>query len=374
MISIELSALRRAWLLAITLSLPALAQKSLTLDQIVERHVEALGGAEKIHALKTLIIRGMHHEGGAIPPGTPIQARNYMAFVAPCYGAIGDPAVTNPALREGFDGSAWEYYGDPGVALRTVGASAAALRHTFEFLQDSLVDAAEKGTRLTLEGTERLGDRDCYKIQVTLADGFQKFLFVDQKTFLIDTDRKSAPIHAFGKPVTSETRLSDYRPVNGVLMWRRSLETEISTGKVLAEGRRVTIEANPVVKPAMISPPQRTPSEVQQFLEQLYYERTDPISVGYTYRIFRHTHLGIDTRSGVEFIGFQMLKMGDYPGAIELLKANAADYPSAASAHFGLGRAYKSAGDAESARRAFEKALQIDPTFKSAREGLEAMR
>ncbi len=98
----------------------------------------------------------MHHEGGTIPLGTPIVGRNYMAFMRPYYQVIGDPAIKNPNLREGFDGSAWEYYGDPGIVMRTVGAAAAATRHTAEFLQDSLVDYAEKGTRVELQGMERI--------------------------------------------------------------------------------------------------------------------------------------------------------------------------------------------------------------------------
>src|SRR5690348_13130172 len=88
------------------------AQQPLTIEQIVQRHVDAIGGIEKIHALKSLVIRGMYHEGGAIPEGTPIEGRNYMAFLRPYYQVIGDPAIADPDLREGFDGSAWEYYGD----------------------------------------------------------------------------------------------------------------------------------------------------------------------------------------------------------------------------------------------------------------------
>jgi hypothetical protein len=47
----------------------------------------------------------------------------------------------------------------------------------------------------------------------------------------------------------------------------------------------------------------------------------------------------------VEFIVYQMAKMGDFNGAVELRRANAADYPQSASAQFGLGRAYKASGD-----------------------------
>ena len=42
----------------------AFAQQTLTLEQIVQKHVDAIGGIEKIHALKSLVIRVMYHEGG----------------------------------------------------------------------------------------------------------------------------------------------------------------------------------------------------------------------------------------------------------------------------------------------------------------------
>jgi len=56
------------------------------------------------------------------------------------------------------------------------------------------------------------------------------------------------------------------------------------------------------------------------------------------------------------------------------LKANAADYPNSASSQFGLGRAYTASGNAELAKQAFEGALQIDPKFNKATDGLNALR
>jgi len=352
----------------------ALAQQPLTIEQIVQKHVDAIGGIEKIHALKSLVIRGMYHEGGEIPPGTPIVARNYMAFLRPYYQVIGDPANPNPDLREGFDGSAWEYYGDPGVTIRTVGAAAAATRHTAEFLHDSLVDYQENGTRLELQGTEKIDGKDCYKIFVTLSDGFQKYLFVDIGSFMIVAGRGSAPIHAFGAAVTTEGRILDYQPTNGVLMPHRIIEVELATGKVLSDARNVTIEANTLTDPSIFSPAPRQKTPLQDILEKLYEERTDTVSVMYSYRLFRRTHPDVDTREGIEFIGYQMAKTKDYPSSIELLRANAADYPNSASAQFGLGRALQASGDSVGATKAFQDALKIDPQFKKATDGLNALR
>jgi tetratricopeptide (TPR) repeat protein len=209
---------------------------------------------------------------------------------------------------------------------------------------------------------------------VTLADGFEKLLFIDAENFLIVAERKAAPIHAFGNAVSTETRFSDYRPEGGVVMQHRAMETEIATGKVLNEFRTVRVEVNTLNDPAIFSPAPYARTPLQQLLEQLYMERTDPVSVMYSYRAFRAAYRDLDTRAGVEFIGYQMAKMGDYHAAIELLAANAADYPRSASAQFGLGRAYKGAGDLEHARAAFHKALQIDPAFKKASDGLNALR
>jgi hypothetical protein len=153
---------RRLILFAMVMTGRAIARQPMTIDQLVIRHEQALGGINRIHALDSLVIRGMYHEGGPIPPDMPVVARNYNAFKRPFYQVIGDPANPNPDLRKGSDGSSWD---------------------TAEFLQDSLVDYKEKGTSLDLQGTERIGDRDCYRIFVTLSDGFEKFLFVDQERF-----------------------------------------------------------------------------------------------------------------------------------------------------------------------------------------------
>ena len=94
----------------------------------------------------------------------------------------------------------------------------------------------------------------------------------------------------------------------------------------------------------------------------------------YTYRLFRRTHPDVDTREGIEFIGYQMAKTKDYPSSIELLHANTVDYPNSASAQFGLGRALQASGDAAGATKAFQDALKIDPQFKKATDGLNALR
>jgi hypothetical protein len=197
---------------------------------------------------------------------------------------------------------------------------------------------------------------------------------VDQETFLTIAGRGSAPIHAFGQPVTTEGRILDYEPVNGVLIPRRIVEVELATGKVLAESRSVIVEANTITDVSIFSPAPRAKTPLQDILEKLYAERGDSIAVMYSYRLFRRTHPEIDTREGIEFVGYQMAKTKDFAASVELLKANAVDYPASASAQFGVGRALQAAGDNDGAAQSFRKSLALDPQFKKATDGLNALR
>jgi hypothetical protein len=344
------------------------SQKQLpSADQIVERHVQALGGRDRVEAVHSVVQHLVYREGSMVIPDA------FIARMRPYYKTIADPKDKNLDINEGYDGRAWEYYADPGVVLRTVGAAAAAGRHGTEII-DALVDYRAQGTRIDKIEADTFAGRPAYKLHMTLEDGFEKDVFLDQQSYLIVGDRRSAPIHAFGSFVRSENRIGDYHSANGVLFPYTITEIEMATGRELNSSTVQSITVNELLDVDFFSPPQYQRTPLQQMLEQLYMERTDPICVMSTYRGFRAAHPGVETRAGVEFIGYQMAKMGDFAGAIRLMTANAADYPTSASAQFALGRAYKAAGDVVSARHRFQKALQIDPDFKKASDGLNALR
>ena len=354
-------------LLALSVA-PVWAQDKVpTLAEILQRHVDALGGRVNLEGVQSVVQHLEYREGSFVIPDA------FIARMRPYYKTLADPADLNVDVNEGYDGSAWEYYKDPGVVLRTVGAAAAAGRHGTEMF-DSLVDYDKNGTRVELIGLDTFAGNPAYKLHVTLADGFEKELFLDPKSYLIVGDRRSAPIHAFGSDVRSENRIGDYRRVNGVLFAFSIVETEIATGRELNSNITKSLQVNVALEPKFFAPPQFERTRLQQMLEQIYMERSDPVCVMWTYRQFRMAYPGVETRSGVEFIGYQMAKMKDFEGAIKLLSANAEDYPKSASAQFALGRAYKASGDVEHARAHFQEALKIDPQFKKASDGLNALR
>ncbi len=146
--------------LLVGLSPGATSQEKLSVPQIIERHIQALGGQQNIDAIHSITYHLTYREGTFVLPDA------YMAKMRPYYKTLGDPRNLKVDVNEGYDGSAWEYYSDPGVVLRTVGEAAAAARHGTELI-DSLVDAKAMSTQLNWVLSRRLktGRRTNYTLR-----------------------------------------------------------------------------------------------------------------------------------------------------------------------------------------------------------------
>jgi tetratricopeptide (TPR) repeat protein len=289
----------------------------------------------------------------------------------PYYKVVGHPG-RNPEFLEGYDGAAWEWYADPGITLRTVGAASEASRH-YADVEGPLVDYAAKGSTIELIGDARVGDRRAYQIRLVMMDGYATDFFIDQRTFMAIASRHTAAVHAFGTAVTSETRFGDFRRVAGVLFPFRSAEVEIPTGRELNAMRWGRIDANVDIPVAYFSPPTYERTPLQTFMDQLFVQRDDARAMLWTYHVFRRAHPHIDTREAVEIMGYQVLKTGQVEPAIALLERNAADNPNAANSAFALGRAYATSGRPADARRAFQRALELEPGHERATRALSTL-
>jgi Tetratricopeptide repeat len=336
-----------------------------TSDEIVGHYIKAIGGQAACDAIQSVLIRGTYTEHGEKSPAQ-------LARMRPFYKLVGDPLKRSSEFEEGYDGSAWEFYGDPGIVLRTVGPASAAARHGFYTL-GNLVDYRKQGSTLTLIGIAKIDGHDAYQLRVRMMDGFEQDEFVDTTTWLIVADRKVAKVHAFGADVASETRWSDYHRVNGVLFAFRNVEAEIKSGKQLNEFQAETMDVNLPLDPSMFAPPALNRTPVQHLMDQLFLEREEMDAALWTCYGFRTAYAQVDTDIPMQVIGYQILKMGDKSSAVALLERNAADYPTSSSAAFGLGRAYRTVGRMDDAKREFERALSLDPNNNRAKSALSEL-
>lgn len=343
--------------------------RTASVDDIVARHVEALGGMAAILAVHSFVRHGWYQEGAFHLDDT------YVAQTRLFYRVIGNPKHELDEIHEGYDGAAWEYYPDPGSVVRTGAEAARATRHSAMF-DDALVNYRAAGTTLTYGGMQRFLGHNVYLLHGVLADGFHEDYFVDAKTFLIDGRSEVVPMHAFGHRYRTYDAFGDYRAESGVMMNHSFQEVDSATGKILDSGGDTRIDINPNLPRSMFSPPQWNRTPTQEMIVRIYDERDDPHAAVWTYRQFRAMPdvAANPTADAVDFVGYQCLKMGHTNTAIAVLALNVIDNPRSARAHFGLGRALEAAGKRESAATEYRAALSIDPAFTRATTALDALR
>lgn len=82
-------------------------------------------------------------------------------------------------------------------------------------LDGPLVDYEAKGSKVELEGTEKVEEKDNYRLKVTTKDGNATHVWIDAKTFL-ETKIDGVPRRLDGQEHAVEVYYRDYRNVDGL--------------------------------------------------------------------------------------------------------------------------------------------------------------
>ena len=131
-------------------------------------------------------------------------------------------------------------------------------------LDGPLVDADAKGTKVELEGTEKVEDKDTYKLKLTMKDGHTQHVWIDAKTFL-EAKIEGTPRRLDGLEHPVEIYSRDYRTVDG-LQIPFVLETKVLPVASVAKGVRQAsfpaekiviekVEVNPKLDASLFSKP-----------------------------------------------------------------------------------------------------------------------
>ncbi|MGC4121323.1 MAG: outer membrane lipoprotein-sorting protein [Myxococcales bacterium] len=264
--------MRRAWLalrlvmVAMVFAFAGCGSGNGAADEILEKNAEARGGLAAWRDVKSMTMTGKLEAGIARDPVK--LARNFEPRAAPRSAAERRARLKHPPAAEApvqlpfvlelarprksrleitfkgenavqvYDGkSGWKvrpFLGRHDVEPFT--ADELSLASAQADLDGPLLDASDKGSRVQLLGTEKVGGRDAYKLEVTPRSGAVRHVWVDTQTHLevqVDGTRKLD-----GKARTVLTALRDYRKVDGLLV-PHVLETTVEgvpgSEKILVE-------------------------------------------------------------------------------------------------------------------------------------------
>jgi hypothetical protein len=218
-----------------------------SLDQILDKYVETLGGKAAIEKITTRQISGSFEipamgASGTLKGYTKAPNKSLMVIDVPGFGVI----------QQGFDGSA-AWADDPMGGLRDItGDELVTTKRDVDFYREAhLKDLFPK---MTVKSKEKVGEGEAYLVEATPPDGKSEKLYFDTKSGLLvrhDAERTSPQGAAL-----VESYFEDYKAVDGVKVpftMKRVMPAFAMTIKFEEVKNNVEIEdarfAKPVPKP-----------------------------------------------------------------------------------------------------------------------------
>lgn len=196
-------------LLALGLLLAPVVQAQ-TLDEVLAKHYEAMGGLDKIKTLNSLRITGTVAVGpGMDAPFTMERKRPGMSRM--------EFTLQGMTGIQAFDGektwSVMPFMGkkDPEVGSDEENKNA---QDDADF-DGTLVDWKAKGHVVELVGKESVEGADTFKLKVTKKNGNVEYQFLDAETYLLV--KQEGKVKRRGTELDGETTFSDYKDVDGFM-------------------------------------------------------------------------------------------------------------------------------------------------------------
>ncbi len=228
------------------------ASSGLSAAQIVDKSVAAIGGLQAWRAVQTISFSGRMEAGGKQNTQLPVllelkrphKSRVEIEFQ-------GDKAIQ---VYDGVKG--WKYRPFLGrTDVEPFSPQELQAASIEPDLDGALVDYAAKGTKLNLEGVEKVEGRDAYKLKLRMKDGNVRRVWVDTQTFL-ELKTEGSPRRMDGRMRHVEIYYRDYKNVNG-LMVPHVLETAVEGVKRSYKMVFETVLLNPKLDDSLFVAPKR---------------------------------------------------------------------------------------------------------------------
>ena len=179
-----------------------------TVDEVIGKHIAALGGKEKLASLKTAkITSSLDMQGMKLPIVVTVVNNKSVRSEVTFQGMSQVSAMS--------DGSGW-YISPFQGKTEPEKMNEEMLRESKEQsdLSGPLFNYKEKGNQVELVGKEEMEGTDVFKLKVTLASGNISYQYIDATSFLMLKETKKQKFQ--DKEVESETLFSNYKMIDGI--------------------------------------------------------------------------------------------------------------------------------------------------------------
>ncbi|WAC11957.1 outer membrane lipoprotein-sorting protein [Dyadobacter pollutisoli] len=217
------------------------------LDEIIDKHIKAMGGADKLAKLESLKITAEMDVMNMKVPITTIIIQNK--------GFRSETTVQGMTVVQAVNGNTgWTINPMTGQTKATALPEEAVKSMAAETDLTGLFKYKEKGYVLTLDGEDEVAGAKVYKVTMTLKNGIQRINYISKDTFYIL--KIIVHLKMNGQDIMSENTQSDFRQVEGIYY---PFTSEVSTSAM--PGTKMTLKitdltVNPKIDPAIFNMPE----------------------------------------------------------------------------------------------------------------------
>ncbi|HLK29842.1 MAG TPA: hypothetical protein VKT28_14785 [Puia sp.] len=229
-------------LLALLALVSVLSAKSQTLDEIIAKNIEAMGGKEKLLALKSVTMEGAINFNGQSIAVKTSQVNNKAQRIDIMLNGIANYIIQTKD-------SGWTFFPIQGQT-KAEATPPAVIKENADALdlQSVLLNYKEKGHTVELVGKDDVDGTECFKIKVVTKSGMQQTFFIDPSNYyIIKTVTKTK---ANGQETEVPSMLSNYKKMDNGYVFPFS----ISGGGLPGELKLTKIDVNPAIDESIFKP------------------------------------------------------------------------------------------------------------------------
>jgi len=225
----------------------AVTMKAQTADEIIAKHVDALGGKDKIAQIKSVYIENSTEVMGNEAPTKVyvLNGKNYRMesdfggqtmvqvvsdkggwAIMPFGGSTDPAAMSDDQFKQGVDNI---------------------------YLADPLTNYAANGAKVELQGQEKVGDVNAYKIKYTNKFGIETTYYIDPTTYYFVQSVRQGNV--MGQEVTVTTTYSNYQKTDFGLMMPYTVNVDM--GQFALTNNTKKVEVNKDIDPKIFDMPKK---------------------------------------------------------------------------------------------------------------------
>jgi outer membrane lipoprotein-sorting protein len=218
--------------------------KAQTVDEIVAKHIDAIGGKDKLSQINSIYI-----ESSTSVMGTDAPTKTYILSGK---GYKSETDLNGQTLVNVItDKGGWMINPFAGANDPTALPDDQFKLNAGEIYVDPFLDYAANGAKVELVGQEKVGDINAFKLKYTNKYNSESFIYIDPATwYIIET---TAQGNAMGQDVTITTTISNYQKTDYGIFMPNTMH--IDMGQFALDITHKKIEINTDIDPKIFEMP-----------------------------------------------------------------------------------------------------------------------